>query len=799
VENQRCGDNNIGEPRRCLSFASALWEFKVLRLHAQSPTAKPAASLPLGSIAGFVWDDTPTNDSIYTFSDTPLPNVPISLHECDSDKFVQATISSSDGTFNLNNLLSGSYRVRVIPVGSQEWSYVSKNVNEGLATNQIIGEDSDVNNDGTSDCIAVNDGLQALIYAGLTRPISLKVSGRVYHASAIIDHSNRDSVANLVVDLYECSNPDQPTWITLTRTDSSGNYQFAETALMAQENVVAFRAVFSLPSDDYEFVPAGANSDVNEKGETACWSIAQDGGGDIKWNAGIRMPQESTESPTPKPTFRPTTRPSAKPTVKPAPTGSTFTGGLIGGYSFRDVNDDGIRPITLLEPAVPNVNIRLYSCNLPDNQEDGLLAIQRTDSQGFYSFRNLFKGSYRVDISPPNGFDHGTVWTGTDDGVDNSIDPATGSTICFSLNGDETDISYDIALVAKASTTDEPTQAPANDSFGSTVIVSGFVFYDVDNDGYFEPQDKETPLPGLQAALFSCTGSLFYIGNTDENGMYGFNDLEPGGYLVKFLSPEGYVVSDIWSGLKDQDGNFVAADATNDANPENSSTVCRDYKAGEAEFQLNAGMYLVNAGCTNDGDNPCSGCPCESENQCRSSSGLCGGGIAFCNPLSLWRADCPAVAPPQQEITADSTVSPLPDQNSTKPSVDTPSSLVTGDTTQCNEDGSVGNINSSGVVSKELSFRYAIKSKNGQSPDNLLISEFERQLQDRLSCVYFDYLCLMCSRENDPITAKDSVRHRRVLQDENESVLTGLAPSPQDLILPLAGKFRRFGSLDFVQ
>ena len=651
-------------------FSSCAIGVQSLTIRGQSPTAKPAAPLPLGSISGFVWDDTPTKDSIYTFSDMPLPNVPISLHECDSDKLVQATISSSDGTFNLRNLLSGRYRVRVIPAENQEWGYVSKKVNEGLANNQIIGEDSDVNTDGATDCIEVNDGLQALVYAGLTQPIATRV----------------------------------------------------------------------------------------------------------------------TESPTTKPTLRPTISSTAKATAKPAPTGSSFSGGLIGGYSFRDVKDDGIRPIILLEPAVPNVNIRLYSCNLPDNQDDELLAIQRTDSQGFYSFRNLFKGSYRVDVSPPNGFKHGTVWTGIDESVDNSIDPATGSTVCFSLNGDETDISYDIALVADSSTTNEPTQTPANDSFGSTVIVSGFVFYDVDNDGYFDPVDKETPLPGLQAALFNCTGSLLYIGNTDENGMYGFNDLEPGEYLVKFLPPEGYAVSDIWSGLKNQEGNFVAVDATNDANPETSSSVCRDYNAGEAEFQLNAGMYLLDAGCTNDGDNPCSGCPCESEMQCRSSSGLCGVGIAFCNPLSLWRADCPGPEEDAEDTQYDEITTDLPDQNSTESPAVTPFE----DSSQCNEDGTVGNTNSSGVISQELSFLYSLKSKNGQSPDGLLISEFERQLQDRLSCVYFDYPCLMCN-ESDLTMAKNSVRKL-----QSASVLTGLAQRPQDFILPLKGKFRRIGQLDVI-
>jgi hypothetical protein len=95
--------------------------------------------------------------------------------------------------------------------------------------------------------------------------------------------------------------------------------------------------------------------------------------------------------------------------------------------------------------------------------------------------------------------------------------------------------------------------------------------------------------------------------------------------------------------------------------------------------------------------------------------------------------------------------------------------------TLCNEDGSAGETSvtpgtdGEAAQSAGISFTYALKSENGAMPvDADLIVKFEKKLQARLSCVYFDFPCLLCDGDK-----------RRMLAKGTSSVI-GISPSPKD-------------------
>lgn len=192
-------------------------------------------------------------------------------------------------------------------------------------------------------------------------------------------------------------------------------------------------------------------------------------------------------------------------------------------------------------------------------------------------------------MQPLPGHRLSSAWTGGgDEDADSAVDPATGSTDCFRIGaGAAADISRSVGLVLRT-----PTRAPSSDP----VVISGFVFHDVNGDGYLEDGEGDG-LPGVRAALFGCGGSspdaIISLTTTDANGMYGFEGLAAGSYAVKFSSPDDYRVSNVWAGQLDEEGTrLVAPDAENEADPATGSTSCEKYRLGDAAYSLDAGMYL---------------------------------------------------------------------------------------------------------------------------------------------------------------------------------------------------------------
>lgn len=813
------------------------------------PSAKPSTARPsvqptvnqvvaaTGEIQGFVWDDTITNDAVYNSGDVPLVSIPISLHVCNPDNlfsetleddvYIGSTTTSADGTFNFN-VESGRYRVRVTPVvDGVEWSFVEKGVN-GESGGGSGAEDSDVNGDGSTDCIVIggSDGGGAMdqnVYVGMIQAdttttidgSSVSVSGQVFldtDGDGLQDESTSNSssslVDNIIIDLYDCSTTTaatNSTWIILTRTDSTGKYLFTTTdgsnqevtdltVLLSEMGISQFRAKFSGLPSGYGFSPASKDSDVDEEGETSCWDLDVDGVGGIVWNAGITSAAvtATTSNPTNRPTTnRPTMQPSSQPSVALS---------IVGGYAFFDADDNGLRDSdTTLEPAMSNINVRLFSCDVTsDGSDDVMLAVGRTNSQGIYNFLNLSRGYYRVNAQAPSGYVFSSVWSGvrdssgilTNPSVDSTVDPATGNTQCFALaKGDkELDWSFGLKYEADVSSSTKPS------SNSTAVVISGFVFHDENNDGYYDA--GEEALSKVNAALFDCDGNITLLSETDDNGMYGFPEVEPGSYYVKFSST-GYEPSSVWSG--------DTSDANNNADPSTGATTCAAYVAGDEVYSLDAGMVLS----TTEEDNllgdgtPCSGGKCPIEGNCRNIAGLCGGGLSFCNPQSVWTPDCsdlkeevPATPanPTTSPVTVAPTVSSAPSISvapSSNPSVSLKPSLDT--TSVCNDDGTYGVTASSkeDVESTEVTFIYSLIVESGAMTD--VIAEFEEELNLRLACQYFDDPCLKCDNDS---SASSRLRRRltsglRSLTVEG-SVVTGLNSKPLDELSRLEGECSGF-------
>lgn len=532
----------------------------------------------------------------------------------------------------------------------------------------------------------------------------------------------------------------------------------------------------------------------------------------------------SSESPVLLSTLVPTTTTTNIPsTISSISYVPTVTSGHISGITFLDTNNNGQRDnvdtatTTQFEPNVPNIPLWLYTCSAPPidvgdviasnfvDSGSSLVAAARTDAIGEYSFDNLFAGYYRIQVLLPSDYIISSIWSGGTGGVSNNtndIDPTTNSTPCFELLASAEEMSWDIGLVilnetATTSTIIDdigtPTTSPATTVISSStpVTIFGIVFDDSNNNGYFDiATNNETGVGNVQAALFTCDGGILLTTKTDDNGMYGFSDLSSGSYQIRFVPPEGYSFSSVWTG-----GN---ADVNNNADPATGSTVCQSYFPGDSENMLDVGILLNSTATTIEveagdesfmtlqplaGDGtPCSGIKCLVDGMCRNQAGLCGSGISFCNPFSVWDPTCTA--------TANSTEIYSP---STSPSISLVPSL-------CNTDGTVGMtvFNNQSVQAIYFAFTYAIESTNNDASsssdfDNL-VSKFEMELNSRLACVYFIDICLSCS-DDESNDAIGSVRRRHMSLQQSRFMLTisnssvaGISHLPTDELNVMEGK-----------
>jgi len=105
------------------------------------------------------------------------------------------------------------------------------------------------------------------------------------------------------------------------------------------------------------------------------------------------------------------------------------------------------------------------------------------------------------------------------------------------------------------------------------VSLGGQVFNDANADGTID--EGELGMEGITVNLYDCDNSLLATTVTDADGMYLFESLMSGDYMIEFEAPEGYLFSA----------------------PENGLTECMTLLPGDENLAINAGLFAYD-GCT---------------------------------------------------------------------------------------------------------------------------------------------------------------------------------------------------------
>lgn len=316
--------------------------------------------------------------------------------------------------------------------------------------------------------------------------------------------------ANARVSLYTVTT-DQWGWTaihtTSVFTDAKGNYKFDLLG------AGTYQIAFALPKDSKSSPADAGTNDTKDSdaGYTSSyrdshnWVIETTNTSNITLKAGENKIRVDGG-------FVPLTR--------------SYTSGYVTEYKIGDSepNANG--------PGIADVSVRLvHDTNLDGKTTaDEVVAVTTTNADGWYEFRNDFNGAgYRVEFGLPTGFYDDGFGYGFDHNEANrsrSFDLVDGK----SLDGINLDLDCNY--------------------FFKLGTLGGSVWNDADADG--ERGANEGGMGGVRVELYAnfgggSTPDSFEIIDetiTDSSGNYKFStDISPDDYLVKFVAPDGTVLT----------------------------------------------------------------------------------------------------------------------------------------------------------------------------------------------------------------------------------------------------------------
>ena len=266
----------------------------------------------------------------------------------------------------------------------------------------------------------------------------------------------------------------------------------------------------------------------------------------------------------------------------------------IGDYVWFDDDADGVQDVD--EDPVPNASVTLWIDTDGDPSTVGWIQVTTdiagnplpvaTTADGSFVFHNLEPGIYQVRVSavPDTVLTDPAAATGTpatdSDPVPSDASRITGATPAIVLMSGATNTEVDAGMVKLGAIGDliwHDVNGNGQQDAGEPPVAGAQVTLWVDADG--DPTTDDWTQVSLDA-----NGVAYGIVTTGGDGLYLFDNLEPGVYQVRFTPPAGgYEFTDMAIGPADTDSN---------PNPVDGSTGSITLAAGEDVVNVDAGVWL---------------------------------------------------------------------------------------------------------------------------------------------------------------------------------------------------------------
>ena len=191
----------------------------------------------------------------------------------------------------------------------------------------------------------------------------------------------------------------------------------------------------------------------------------------------------------------------------------------ISGFVWFDANIDGLIGIT--ETGLPNVKVYLR------DQDRELIEETTTNSEGLYEFTDLEGGLYTLNFDLLDGFVFTTENAAVGTETDSEVSETDGYTSIYNLDDDQELTGINAGLRIDAPSPILPSS------------ISGFTWFDTDQDGLVD--DTEMGIPDVKVYLRDADSLLISETTTDFEGLYKFESLESGTYILNFDRVDGLI------------------------------------------------------------------------------------------------------------------------------------------------------------------------------------------------------------------------------------------------------------------
>jgi len=273
-----------------------------------------------------------------------------------------------------------------------------------------------------------------------------------------------------------------------------------------------------------------------------------------------------------------------------------------------------LKQVLLLEGI--SVNLINEDGTSVTDADGNTVASQLTDENGNYLFINLVPGNYKVTFPESTSIDGVTynVTLANADGDDTDDTDTEGDTGDSNTDSDAFDagVSYTVTLESGEDEREIDAGYFVPSSLGN------YVWFDENGNGLQDAD--EDGVNDVRVELYTDDDLENFIGfevtapKDGEDGYYLFEDLAPDNYVVKFIAPDGSVLT-----TQDVEGlNTDATDDNNDsdANEDTGFTHVIMITSGEEDLRIDAGLYeplslgnfvwddVNNNGVFDDGENP---------------------------------------------------------------------------------------------------------------------------------------------------------------------------------------------------